>query len=132
MLIDEKLLHKPNSTVSEKEEIRNKIFSLFDLKSLFGTVSDVTGYLTDKAVMDILITDRSNDASYRTSFVNLYEELHGEGAWEKVVEAAELWFEGRKSGTIKTTADVKGVDAIILDMAERSTSIAHVLEQTKR
>lgn len=113
----------------EKQKVRRKIEqSAGDLASLLGTTSDAAAYALDDTAMDLLAITESDNSSYKSARIRLFEEQHGKGSWEKATMAAQRWFDGRKANTIQLPIDVKGIDSVFADIATRSTSTTQALK----
>lgn len=114
---------------AQKHQLRQKIKrEIADPESLLGTTSDATAYTLDDTAMDILAVENSANSSYKEQRMSLYEQLHGEGAWDRAVIATQSWFDARVAKQIKLTIDVKGLDNVMSDVATRSTQMTNLLE----
>ncbi len=114
---------------AEKQVLRKKITkNVGDTESLLGTTADAVAYAIDDISMDILAVAGSANSSYKDKRIELYNNLHGDNAWDKAVVAAQSWFDNRKSGVIKLPIDIKGVETVFADVAKNGTGVTNEIE----
>ena len=115
---------------AKKQALRNQITKKAgDAESLLGTTADAVAYAVDDISMDILAVAGSANSSYKEKRIELYNELHGDNAWDKAVVGAQNWFDNRKSGVVKLPIDVKGLASVMADVAAKGATVANILEQ---
>lgn len=121
-------------TLFEGDVVRSKIRNTIeknvgDQASILGTTADVT-QLNAAAILALIAAFKSGDTfpKFRAQFMGIIEALvppTEDGA--DVYAQAGQFLAGVQSGDIILTAALKGLTAVINDMATRSTGVAQVL-----
>jgi len=116
-------MDSPDARSVVRHEIENQVG---DDKSLLGTLSDVSGVLmAAHAARVIALADHDSNEAQRQE-LDLLKQLAGE---VDLVVLCRQFITDVQAGTIKLTASVKGMDAVVAEVAERSTLTADVLAE---
>lgn len=110
-----------------RQNLRHRINEdVGDMPSLVGTLSDVSGLvLAGLAARVVALEDHASSAAEVAELAQIKAVMAGAG---DIVQASRDFLDALSGGSVKITAQIKGVDEVMTEAPERSTRTAEILQ----